>query len=57
MQYNKRKSELELRASLLELCNSEALCRKNNYYLGNKELFEDMLHKSEELDRVSSPRV
>jgi hypothetical protein len=57
MQYNKRKSELELRASLLELCNSEALCRKNNYYLGNKELFEDMLHKSEELYRVSSPRV
>ena len=57
MQYNKRKSELELRASLLELCNSEALCRRNNYYQGNKELFEDMIHKSEELYKISSPRA
>jgi hypothetical protein len=56
-QYNRYKPELELRASLLDLCTSEALHRKDNYYFGNKELFDDMLAKSEEFLRISSPRI
>jgi hypothetical protein len=56
-QYNPYKPELELRAILLELCNSEALHREDDYYFGNAELFEKMLTNSEDFLRISSPRI
>jgi hypothetical protein len=56
-QYGRYKSTLELRASLLELVNSNALCRKKRYYFANEELFEDMLRQSEESLSITSPRL
>jgi len=56
-QYSKYKSKLELRASLLELCSSKALYKKNQYYFANKELFTEMLQMSEEFLRISSPKI
>ena len=57
VQYSKYKSPLELRSSLLELCNSEALCKENKYYVANAKLFTEMQQLSEEFLRISSPRV
>ena len=56
-QYNKYKPELELRASLLELCNSKALLKRDNCYFGNEKLFKNMLEQYDDLLMVSSPRI
>jgi hypothetical protein len=51
------KSKLELRAGLLELCNSDALKKKNEYYFGNDDLFQRMLEMSKEFLDLSSPKT
>ncbi len=51
------KSRLELRASLLELCSSDALKRKNKYFFGNDKLFQQMLEMSKEFLTLSSPKT
>jgi len=55
-QYRVR-SKLELRAGLLELCNSDALKKKNEYYFGNEDLFQEMLEMSKEFLNLSSPKT
>ncbi|MGA3193138.1 MAG: hypothetical protein ABSD73_11615 [Candidatus Bathyarchaeia archaeon] len=55
-QYRAR-SKLELRAGLLELCNSDALKKKNEYYFGNERLFQEMLETSKEFLDLSSPKI
>ncbi|NLD65157.1 MAG: hypothetical protein GX648_01130 [Crenarchaeota archaeon] len=57
MQYNRYKPELELKASLRDLCSSKALIKKDNCYYGNEDLFNNMLAQSEELFKISSPRI
>lgn len=57
VQYSRYKSPLELRSSLLELCSSEALHKKNEYYVANERLFAEMQKLSEELLQISSPRI
>jgi hypothetical protein len=49
--------KLELRASLLELCSSEALRKKNEYYFGNEDLFQKMLNMSKDYMNLSSPKT
>jgi len=51
------RSRLELRAALLELCNSDALKKRNEYYFGNEELFPEMLKMSQEYLTLSSPKT
>jgi hypothetical protein len=51
------KSKLELRAGLLELCNSDALKKKSEYYFGNDDLFQRMLEMSKEFLDLSSPKT
>lgn len=58
LQYNRQKPELELRASLLELCNAEMLHKSQSCYVGDRRLFKDMVDCSTELfNKVSSPRI
>jgi hypothetical protein len=56
VQYRNR-HRLYLPGILLELCNSQALKRKDKYYSANERLFEKMLEKSEKTITLSSPKI
>jgi hypothetical protein len=53
----RHRSKLELPIVLFELCNSQALNRKDKYYYANEALFENMLTMSEEILTLSSPKI